>query len=313
MNMMYKKGRISLNKMIRTKYFLMLIVLILILLAIGTNPLAFQKSNSIIRSAGVKRLEHSKNSLDVAAFLRQIPYSDESMVYDVNPVDKYNKTIVQGIGNCSNMVFGAAYYLLEKHIPFQIIHLLPEEDFLQGEGHSVLRVPYQLNGEKRIGIVDVMEGGIPMEDGDFLHLSDLAHPPLKQFSINYLNYSQDHADDDLSAYNDTRMITGYIPDDEVARYFTFIEKIYIPLGSKKLEKYVYDGMSMLLGYYPKIHVVKYDQLYQHHNVTRLFYSMLLELLRITIVLILIFIITDIGKTILSRFKNTLKQNKHSYS
>ena len=55
-------------------------------------------------------------------------------------------------------------------------------------------------------------------------------------------------------------VIGYIPGEDVSRYFRFLETAYVSLGSGRLEKYVFDGLALLLGYYPEIGVLEYERL-----------------------------------------------------
>lgn len=58
---------------------------------------------------------------------------------------------------------------------------------------------------------------------------------------------------------------GYIPSREIDRYFDFIEHIYFPLGNDRLEKYLYDGLALLVGFLPKIYVPNYEALVREHR------------------------------------------------
>lgn len=231
-------------------------LLLACLIAVAASPVAFQKTNSIVgaRFEGALANVSTERSLDVAALIGSIPYAAESeMVWEVNPEKKFERTIGEGEGNCSNLIFGLAYYLDRHGIDYHIVHLMQPDIFLDGHGHTVVRVNYQYRGETRIGIVDVADGGLPMRDSRFLDLPDLEQGSLPGVSMESLN---SHREPNLKFYRESldEIVVGLIPAEELDHYFAFIERIYLPLGSEPLEKFLYDGLAVLFGAYPTIYV-----------------------------------------------------------
>lgn len=53
---------------------------------------------------------------------------------------------------------------------------------------------------------------------------------------------------------------------EVNRYFDFRERIYVPLGHDRLEKVIYDGVTLLFGYLPNVYTPEYDALVEANRV-----------------------------------------------
>ena len=76
---------------------------------------------------------------------------------------------------------------------------------------------------------------------------------------------------------------AYIPASEVARYFRFLETVYLPLGSERLEKHLYDGLALMLGFYPTIYVPEYARLVEGREVEWLTYRSALWVLRSALV------------------------------
>ncbi len=70
-----------------------------------------------------------------------------------------------------------------------------------------------------------------------------------------------------------------MPADEIARYFRFLETIYVPLGSERLEKHFYDGLALMLGFYPSIYVPDFERLVEGREVEWLSYRSALWVLR----------------------------------
>lgn len=273
------KGIYEANKTLCCLYFILLFV---ILAAIVLNPLAFQKSNSITEGILAEDIPISGKALDVKTLISSIPYRpNPGMVYTVYPAAKYKRTILEGESNCSNLVFGAAYYLFRLGIDYQIIHLLPRRDFLKGQGHTVLRTRYSLNGRVHIGIVDILEGGMPRSSDKFLDARQLESGSVTNPSILSLNSRKDDKSHYYGLFLDDVTI-AYMPANQVNRYFRFIEKIYIPLGNRKIEKYIYDGLAVITGFYPNSYVTSVQQLYADRQLTRFLFILCLWVLRAAI-------------------------------
>ena len=249
-------------------------------------PNRFQKWNSIkptVCTQCVFRQIQANNALDVSFFIKSIPYQGSpKFVYSVLPSTKYRKTIIEGHGDCSNLSFGAAYYLLERKIDFDIIHFLPPESFLKACGHVALRVPYNLNNTKRIGVVDLAEGGIPHNNGIFLDIGDLGNDATCISILTLTELKDSSSRYYVGEYLD-RLFIGWTPANEVQRYYDFIEAAYISFGNEKVEKYFFDGLALLLGYYYRIYV--HPAFFQANGFQRLFFIFALWFVRVTIILL----------------------------
>lgn len=224
------------------------------------SMVAFQKA-AMITPADVVPVENfvtmpapeNRPPLDVRELLGHIPYQSSKPIYDIFPPDRYRKTIEMGYGNCSNLVFGMSFLLLKRDYPFQIVHLIPYEGFLQGSGHTVLNMPYVLDGAEHVGIVDVLEGGVPQSNGRFIDLPALQQKHLQQWSIFPLNRHKDDASIYYGEFLDKAAL-GVVPGTEVANYFSFVDRIYVPLGHKRLERVVFSGIAIVAGAYPHTYV-----------------------------------------------------------
>jgi hypothetical protein len=224
------------------------------------RPVAFQKANSIVPVQAVEPLRSDK-SLDVATRLATIPYRSggDGQVWTVEPRARYRETILAGRGNCSNLAFGFAYELRGRGLDYQVIHLFPE-DFLAGSGHTVVRTRYRYERIDQVGVVDLLEGGLPASAGRPLDVEDLTHGPVPSFSVVALNAEHDQRSVYYGAFlRDARV--GFISARDMGAYFRFIEAVYVPLGSRQLEKYLYDGLAVLAGAYPKIQVLGAAELF----------------------------------------------------
>lgn len=260
----------------------------------ATSPVAFQKSSTI------KFVEESmlippepKTHIDIRPILEKISYKG-GMVYEIQPKQKYIKTVKQGYGNCSNLAFGLAYCLRKQNHECQIVHLLPPAGYLNGAGHTVVNAPYAINGENHYGIVDVFEGGLLQDNDRFVDVNTLRKAKFGNPSILSLNPNSDDKSVYYGEFLD-KAIIGIIKSDEIDTYFDFIDNIYVPLGNKKIEKMFYDGLAIVFGCYPNIYVLKDDSdaLLRGNKVARLLSNVLLFSIRAFLSLIVFLIAAHI--------------------
>ena len=235
--------------------------LALLLASIGLaawQPLAFQKANvSYPATGGIPALA-TETPFDVGEMIGRIPYRG-GLVWKVRPSEKFEATILGGSGTCASKTLGLAYHLGQSAIDFQIIDLLHPRSFLAGAGHTLLRVGYQHDGQERVGLVDLLEGGLPHGDGRYLDVADLENGAVPDARIEPLNVRKD---DHARYFGDflEGVVIAFRSADEVTRYHNFLESIYVPLGNEKLEKYTYDGLSLFLGILPSLYITDYQKM-----------------------------------------------------
>lgn len=206
---------------------------------------------------------HSKlstnNVLDPEKLISSIPY-DRGRFVDVMPKRRYERSIINGKGDCSNLAHGLAYWLLEKEIDFSIIHLLKMPGFVDGEGHVALEAAMTINGNNQSAVLDLLEGGVLSNGSEILSAADLLVGNNEQIKVIPYHPSRD----DKSRYYEKAQLEntllGFTPNEEIERYFNFIETIYLDLGHKKIERYLFDSIALLLGMYPKIYISVEDQI-----------------------------------------------------
>ncbi len=253
-----------------------------------TSPIAFQKS-VVIEFLDRSQYEQPKprSYVDIRAVLEPIPYKG-GMVYEVHPRQKYLRTLQEGYGNCSNLAFGLAYFLRDQNVAYQIVYILPPEDFLKGGGHMVVNMPFALDGAREYGIVDVLEGGLPKSDGKFVDLELLEKGSLTKPSILPMNSAKDDQSKYYGEFLDSSVI-GIATSDEINAYFSFIEMIYVPLGRPRVEKMLYDSLAIVFGYYPTLCVAKEDaaDLFAGHESTRFLAMVLLAAVRAFLALVVL--------------------------
>ena len=235
------------------------VVLVMASVAIAAHrPLLFQKLNTLAPADGFPELSRTGEPLDVAAVVGSIPLK-RAVAWTVHPSERYRRTILEGRGNCSQLAFGLAYQLERTGTDYQIVHLMKVGGLANGAGHTVVRTRYRLDGSERLGLVDLVGGGVPEVGGHALDVAALDKGPVDGLRFRFVN----EAGRDPSRYYREHLadaVVGYVPREEVRRYYRFLETIFVPLGHEKLEKYVYDGLALLSGFLPRIYVPRYDQL-----------------------------------------------------
>jgi len=215
-----------------------------------SDPIAFQKLNTIVPADGFEALQLPDTPVGVVDIIEKAPIR-RGPVATVDPAKKYRLTILEGAGNCSERAFGLAWKLRQSEVDLQIVHLLPQRGFVLGIGHSVIRIPYEDRGHTRVGLVDLLEGGLPTSNGEPLDIEDLTRGSISDFEIRPLTRLQDKESPYYGDFLDNVSI-GYIPAREIDHYFHFIERVYVPLGNDRLEKILYDGLALIAGALPNI-------------------------------------------------------------
>jgi hypothetical protein len=264
--------------------------LALALVPVLLNPVALQKSNTVRAVHTLPELGNGA-ALDVTKTVGAIPYQSGEAAL-VLPSEKYRRTMEEGFGNCSQKAFGLAWRLDREGRAFQVVHLLPLRSFLNGRGHTVLRARVDWRGREQTALVDLRQGALPMSGDRLLDVADLTVGPVESFHFASLNPGGDDSDLYYDKFLD-RAVIGVISGPEVSRYFAFIDAVYWPLGNARVDKFVYDGLALALGYYPTIQVVDPDYLFTDRVALRTAYQAILWLFRSTVVVFPAFFIIEL--------------------
>lgn len=262
--------------------------------AAAIRPFAFQKTNAVVPAVSFADIQGApgKDALDVETLVGAIPYQPGTTVNTVLPEEKYRRTIIEGEGSCSQQSFGLAYELDRRGIDFQIIPILRVDNFLSGDGHTVLRTRYQYGGAERVGVVDLIEGGLPRSADRLLDVDDLQRGAVSEFSLLSLSDQKDSTSGVYGGFLDETVVT-YISSDEAADYFRFLETVYVPLGNERIEKFVYDGLAIVLGAYPAIRAPQYDRLFRDHAGERALYIAVLWIFRSALVIVPLIVLFEL--------------------
>ncbi len=257
-----------------------------------SDPVGFQKFNSIVEQDIILN-KVGKEFVDVKPMIENIPYTNDSRnIWDVEPRTRYKKSILEGNGNCSNFSFGAAFELGRKGVWFEIVHFLPRNELSSGRGHSLIRTRFKAESDSiHVGLVDFLYGGIVSHDGDPVDLPALIIGDVTNYKILSLAPSKgDVPFREAVDFSKSEYVVGRIKGVEVESYFRFIESVYIPLGSLKVEKLVYEGTALLLGIYPTVFVSPDQMLFKDNSGKIMLYRGGVWVLRVTAALWLIFLL-----------------------
>jgi len=259
---------------------------LLVAAAVGvavSNPLLFQKLNTLRPVSGIPDLvPRTGGFVDVDAVVRRIPMHGRP-VWNVEPATRYRRTMIEGGGNCSQMAFGMAYQLDREGIDYQIIHMFRSDGLGKGDGHTVIRIPYRYDGVDRVGLVDLSFGVILTGASGFLDVAEVEAAPVDGWGFTPLNDQArfpDYHDDFL-----VKAVLGFVPPSEVHDYYVFLDRVYFSLGSDLMEKYLFDGLALLLGVLPEVYVPLYAPLMARHRTDLVVYRGALAVIRSAAVLV----------------------------
>jgi len=222
----------------------------------ASDPLGFQKVGAL-SAVPLGRFDPA-TVVDVAPLLRAMPdrgiAGSLTTIYDVLPARKRQRTLVEGWGNCSNLVFGLAIELDAEGVDYEIVHMMPPDHFLDGQGHTVLRAKVALPEGPRVSLVGVSSASIRRTAGRPLDIDDLGHGAIPELTADSFRPEIEDWDRFYSPEFQSDLILGRMSSADLRRYFRFIEAVYVDLGLPPyVEKIAYDGLALVLGYYPTIH------------------------------------------------------------
>ena len=243
-------------------FLLALTATLIVVQILAFGPVAFQKANLITIEA-LALSKHPLHDSAVNSIIAQIPALPKdgmNVFFEVSPRDKWQRVLTTGQGDCSHLSFGLAYRLRELKVEYEIVHLLPLREFLEGDGHTVIATPYTFREVHNFALVDLLEGGIPLNaSGRQAVTQDLVNHNMSAFG-ELISYRDGKAV--TSKYYTTNYLSnaafGRVLSSEVADYFDFMELIYFDIGSRPIQKYVFDGISLIFGKLPKIYVSESD-------------------------------------------------------
>lgn len=231
------------------------------------------------------------NTLNPEATVQNIPYERGRFV-DVLPKRRYERSIVQGKGDCSNLANGLAYALIKQDIDFSVLHLLQLPGFTEGKGHVALEVALEVDGVRQSAILDLLEGGVLSDGRQIISSDDLISGDHDPIAVIPYHRTRDERSAYYEAKNLETTVLGFTPNEEMENYFNFIGTIYIDIGHRAVERYLFDSVALLLGIFPKIYIPADDMISidEEHYRARFISKLFLWMLRALCVLIIMFVL-----------------------
>ena len=237
---------------------LLLVVFAGVVYFLSTHPVAYQKLMSLSTDP-VAEVDWASQQrvLPAESVIGSIPYSGNEALALVLPSQLYEATILNGYGNCANKCRGLSYYLEQRGMKFQRVDLLPVEDFIRGAGHVLVRTKYLYRGEQRVGLVDMLEGGLPAKDGAPIDLDQLRAASPFTINIAPLNVRCDRQSDYYGTFLETAVV-AIVDSEDIRRYFRWVEAVYVPTGNPRLERFLCNASAIVIGRFPRLHVSEHD-------------------------------------------------------
>lgn len=237
---------------------LLLVVLAGVIYFLSTHPVAYQKLMSLSTDPLPEvEWEAQPRLFNAESVIGAIPYSGSETLALVLPSQLYEATMLNGYGNCANKCRGLSYYLEQRNMRFQRVELLPVGNFIRGSGHVLVRTKYLYRGEERVGLIDMLEGGLPAKDGSPIDLDQLKTAIPFTINIAPLNVRCDRQSDYYGTFLETAVI-AVSDSEDIRRYFRWVEKVYLPTGNPKLERFLCNASAIVLGRFPRLHVSEAD-------------------------------------------------------
>ncbi|MBI1304223.1 MAG: hypothetical protein GC172_10610 [Phycisphaera sp.] len=233
----------------------------------STSPIAFQKLMSLSTEPPIEPdWSTASQPVDIAQVIGAIPYSGSEGIAAVLPSEMYERTILDGGGNCANKSRGLAYYLEQRGLPFERVELLKPDGFLRGQGHVIVRALVMHENEPCVALIDMLEGGLPVRGGSTIDLPDLLASDPFTIEILPLNWRMDRYSEYYGGFLD-EVIVARVSDDEIVSFFRFLEEVYVPLGLDRFERIVFNALAIVQGKFPLLHVSQadYDRLVEGHR------------------------------------------------
>jgi hypothetical protein len=245
---------------------LSLLALALALASAARDPIAFQKVTTL--TAAPAPAFEPRAAIDIATRIRAIPdrgrEGSADWAYEVDPERLHQRSVVEGLGNCSNLVKGLGWALLRDGYDFEIVHVMPVASFLDGDGHTLLRAKLALPEGERVALADVAAAAIPRSGDRALDVADL-RGDLPDFRLDPIRPESEDWTRFWTPGFRRDIAVGRISAADTRSWYRFVGAIYRDLGlPDRLEKMLYEGIGAVLGVQPRIHVDELETLRSPH-------------------------------------------------
>lgn len=245
---------------------LCLILVIVPGIVVIKDPLVFQRLTTLkqLPASGPRQLDlqSSLSKQDLNTIIKEIPYQTNTLpTHRVLPLQRYQRSVLDGYGNCANMVAGEVYDLIRKHRDFDVVLLYKKEDFLVGKAHTLLRISYRDRKDRVRNILfDVFEGGLITLNGEPVDVAQITNRNNGKLAL------EAFVDLDHHTYYEAMDPISYSirTKSEIQRYYTFLNYFYVKLGNHYMENMIYSGIAIIFGVFPSTYSNDYSNLVSHN-------------------------------------------------
>jgi hypothetical protein len=223
-----------------------------------SSPNGFLKCANLVTVDRLPELNAGANTryADPASLLGDIPYDEYAeSPWLIEPDRRLELVFERGLGNCAYLSRGLARRLQLDGIPYNVIWLMDRNDTRSGSGHTVVECPVRVDSVEGNGIIDMLEGGVPVStDGNLVTRAELlTHAAIEGLRIRSFNERKD----DESAYYGPWMsstVLGITTSEELNRYFNLLKVFYVDFGYSRIEKLIYNLGAITLGLFPTVYI-----------------------------------------------------------
>lgn len=172
--------------------------------------------------------------------------------------EKRKQMFLEGYGNCSNQAVAMGTLLSERNKTFQVVHLMPIYQFLEGGGHTVLQTTFK----DSLMIFDLLGRSILKKNNHLINYNDLdslaSNSALQPITFDILNPKRAKVETYYNPDSNKNIIIGIVPDQEYKKFYSFTKHLYTPKKETRLTQAFFYSITTLFNRLPHIYVQERD-------------------------------------------------------
>jgi len=172
--------------------------------------------------------------------------------------EKRIKLFQEGYGNCSNQAIAMGTILSDYNKRFQIVHLMPVDQFLEGGGHTVLQTTYN----DTLMIFDLLGRSILRKENHLINYKDLDSLAKKSSTLpitfDIINPNRAKVESYYNPDSINNIVIGMVPDEEYKKFYSYTKYLYTPENDSRLSQVFFYSTAILFNKLPHIYIQKYD-------------------------------------------------------
>jgi hypothetical protein len=168
------------------------------------------------------------------------------------------KLFKDGYGNCSNQAVAMGTILYDFNKRFQVVHLMPIFQFLEGGGHTVLQTTYN----DTLMIIDLLGRSILKKDNHLINYLDLDsltnNSSNKPISFEIINPKRARVEGYYHPDSTQNIVIGIVPDVEYKKFYAFTKYLYTPEKESRITQAFFYSIAIMFNKLPHIYVQESD-------------------------------------------------------